>query len=77
MKSKDFQWKTNEFMLHCRSTQLREKTMSSYEQSLRSMGLIQQTKGLVAKCCNKPINCYAVASAVGMTPEKALTLSFM
>ena len=25
MKSKDFEWLTDEFMLYCRSTQLREK----------------------------------------------------
>lgn len=31
----DFDWQTNEFMLYCRSTQLREKTMLSYEQTLR------------------------------------------
>ena len=28
MKRKDFDWLTDEFMLYCRSTQLREKTMS-------------------------------------------------
>ena len=32
MKSKDFEWLTDEFMLYCRSTQLREKTMSRVEQ---------------------------------------------
>ena len=31
----DFDWQTNEFMLYCRTTQLREKTMLSYEQTLR------------------------------------------
>ena len=35
MKNLDFDWLTDEFMLYCRSTQLREKTMSSYEQTLR------------------------------------------
>ena len=34
MKNLDFEWLTDEFMLYCRSTQLREKTMSSYEQTL-------------------------------------------
>ena len=29
MKSKDFEWLTDEFMLYCRSTQLREKSMAS------------------------------------------------
>ena len=29
MKNLDFDWLTDEFMLYCRSTQLREKTMSS------------------------------------------------
>ena len=32
MKNLDFEWLTDEFMLYCRSTQLREKTMSSYAQ---------------------------------------------
>ena len=31
----DFDWHTNEFTLYCRTTQLREKTMLSYEQTLR------------------------------------------
>ena len=31
----NFDWQTNEFMLYCRTTQLREKTMLSYEQTLR------------------------------------------
>lgn len=35
MKCLDFDWQINEFMVYCRSTQLREKTMNSYEQSLR------------------------------------------
>ena len=30
MTSKDFEWLTYDFLLYCRSTQLREKTMSSY-----------------------------------------------
>ena len=32
IKSKDFEWLTDEFTLYCRSPQLREKTKSSYEQ---------------------------------------------
>ena len=35
MKCLDFDWQTNEFMIYCRSTQLRERTMYSYEQTLR------------------------------------------
>ena len=35
MKNLDFEWLTDEFMLYCRSTQLREKSMASYEQVLR------------------------------------------
>ena len=35
MKCLDFEWLTDEFMLYCRSTQLREKSMASYEQTLR------------------------------------------
>jgi len=38
MKNLDFEWLTNEFMIYCRSTQLREKTMSSYEQTLHLFG---------------------------------------
>jgi len=35
MKNLDFDWQINEFMVYCRSTQLREKSMASYEQALR------------------------------------------
>ena len=35
MKGKDFDWQTNEFMLYCRTTQLREKSMMAYEQLLK------------------------------------------
>ena len=35
MISLDFDWQTNEFMLYCRTTQLREKSMMAYEQSLK------------------------------------------
>ena len=35
MKCLDFDWQINEFMVYCRSIQLREKSMSSYEQALR------------------------------------------
>lgn len=38
MKNLDFDWQTNEFMLYCRSTQLREKTMGGYEQTLKLFG---------------------------------------
>ena len=38
MKNLDFEWLTDEFMLYCRSAQLREKTMSSYEQTLHLFG---------------------------------------
>ena len=38
MKNLDFEWLTDEFMLYCRSTQLREKTVSSYEQTLHLFG---------------------------------------
>ena len=30
-----FDWQIDEFMVYCRSRQLREKTMNSYEQALR------------------------------------------
>ena len=35
MELTDFNYQIDEFMLFCRSRQLREKTMSSYEQTLR------------------------------------------
>ena len=35
MTNTDFDWQIDEFMVYCRSTQLREKTMASYEQTLR------------------------------------------
>ena len=35
MKNYDFDWQINELMIYCRSTQLREKTMKSYEQTRR------------------------------------------
>ena len=35
MKCLDFDWQINEFMVYCRSTKLREKSMASYEQALR------------------------------------------
>ena len=35
MKCYDFDWQINEFMIYCRSTQLRDRTMYSYEQTLR------------------------------------------
>ena len=38
MLSLDFDWQTNEFMLYCRTTQLREKSMMAYEQSLKLFG---------------------------------------
>ena len=31
----DFDWQIDEFMVYCRSTQLRPQTMKSYEQTLR------------------------------------------
>ena len=35
MNCLDFDWQVDEFMVYFRSTQLREKTMNSYEQALR------------------------------------------
>ena len=35
MTNLGFDWQIDEFMVYCRSRQLREKTMSSYEQTLR------------------------------------------
>ena len=35
MKDHDLGWQINEFMIYCRGTLLRERTMYSYEQALR------------------------------------------
>ena len=35
MENKAFDWQLDEFMVYCRSRQLREKMMNSYEQTLR------------------------------------------
>lgn len=35
MTEMGFEWQIDEFMVYCRSRQLREKTMNSYEQTLR------------------------------------------
>jgi site-specific recombinase XerD len=35
MTNTAFDWQIDEFMIYCRSRQLREKTMLSYEQTLR------------------------------------------
>ena len=35
MTNTSFDWQIDEFMVNCRSRQLREKTMASYEQALR------------------------------------------
>ena len=35
MMNTAFDWQIDEFMIYCRSRQLREKTMNSYEQALR------------------------------------------
>lgn len=35
MENMAFDWQLDEFMVYCRSRQLREKTMNSYEQTLR------------------------------------------
>ena len=35
MPNLDFNWQIEEYMVYCRSRQLREKTMASYEHTLR------------------------------------------
>ena len=35
MTNTEFEWQLDEFMVYCRSRQLRERTMASYEQTLR------------------------------------------
>ena len=51
MKCYDFDWQINEFMIYCRSTQLRERTMYSYEQTLR----------LVERWCADELRIYRIA----------------
>ena len=46
MPNMDFEWQIDEFMVDCRSRQLRPKTMSSYEQALR----------LFARWCREKMN---------------------
>lgn len=53
MKGKDFDWQTNEFMLYCRTYQLREKSMMAYEQSLK---LFERWLRLCAECPSKREN---------------------
>ncbi len=50
MISLDFDWQTNEFMLYCRTTQLREKSMMAYEQTLR----------LFERWCGEELQIYTV-----------------
>lgn len=50
MKNYDFDWQINEFMIYCRSTQLRERTMYSYEQTLR----------LFERWCSDELKIYSV-----------------
>ena len=50
MKGKDFDWQTNEFMLYCRTTQIREKSMMAYEQSLK----------LFQRCCMDEMGIFTV-----------------
>ena len=46
MPNMDFEWQIEEFMVDCRSRQLRPKTMNSYEQALR----------LFARWCRERMN---------------------
>ncbi len=50
MKSLDFDWQIDEFMVYCRSIQLREKSMMAYEQTLR----------LFERWCNEELNILTV-----------------
>ena len=52
MKCLDFDWRINEFMVYCHSTQLREKSMVSYEQALRLF------EGLVLPFMATPLKVY-------------------
>lgn len=46
MRILNFHWLADEFLLYCRTAQLREKTMSSYKQSLPLFGRWQADKKL-------------------------------
>ena len=48
MKCLDFDWQINEFMIYCRSTQLREKSMASYDQS-KKKNLFQKPVGIFCR----------------------------
>ena len=50
----DFDWQIDEFMVYCRSTQLRDRTMYSYEQTLR----------LFERWCSDEHKIYSVDTAV-------------
>lgn len=48
----DFDWQIDEFMVYCRSTQLREKTMKGYGQSLSFVprALTCRAEGSIPSC---------------------------
>ena len=60
MKCYDFDWQINEFMIYCRSTQLRDRTMYSYEQTLR----------LFERWCSDEHKIYSVDTAVVVGQNK-------
>ena len=74
VKNLDFDWQTNEFMLYCRSTQLREKTMGSYEQTLKLFGrwLADELNIYTVDKIQKPnifINCCSTAEPTSESVE--------
>ena len=66
MKNLDFEWLTDEFMLYCRSTHLREKTMSSYEQTNKAMKyfILGSECGIFLKATNGDIKEYRYVQAL-------------
>ena len=50
MTDMGFDWQIDEFMVFCRSRQLRERTMTSYEQTLR----------LFQRWCEEQMNIFTV-----------------
>ena len=66
MISLDFDWQTNEFMLYCRTTQLREKSMMAYEQSLK----------LFQRWCMDEMGIFTVDFLNGPCPFRHLPLYF-
>ena len=67
MLNTDFDWQIDEFMVYCRSTQLREKTMASYEQTLR----------LFERWCKEQLNIVDVDKVTEAVIRRYIHCSFL